>query len=173
MNLQNDYRDKAQKLIAMANTLAVSSFPCFKKRFPDLESMINEHGKDDWDFFMTVAGVGVAMQTIGKTPPEQDIHAFAAGIQQNFSKWNAKADEAFQDLRKFTKRNLSIGIDFITTYGLWVLENIKKDTPTPEERSIAPVIGRFLVESFDGWWDRLSSHPLPAEPSSYCHTCSN
>lgn len=155
MIFKNKNREKARKLIAMVNTVAISSLTPFLNRFSNLEQIIRARGTDDWDFFMTVAGVGIALQTIGSKPPEKDFHQFAIGLQEHFPKWDHNAAAAFDNLTKFTQKNVSGGVDPITATGLWVLWNVKQDSPTDDEISLAPVIGRFLAENLKGWWDQL------------------
>jgi len=155
MIFKNKNREKARKLIAMANTVAISSLTPFLDKFSNLEQIIKARGIGDWDFFMTVAGVAIASQTISSKQPEKDFHQFAVGLQEHFPKWDRNAAAAFNDLTKFTQKNASGGIDSITAAGLWVLWNIKRESPTDDEISMAPVIGRFLAENLKGWWDQL------------------
>ena len=142
-------------MIAMANTVAISSLATFLDKFPHLKAIIKTRGTDDWDFFMTVAGIGVALQTVGSNPTEKAFRQFTLGLQEHFPKWNPNAAAAFDDLTKFTQRNASGGVDPMTATGLWVLLNVKQDSLADDEMSMAPVIGRFLVGNVEGWWDQL------------------
>ncbi len=154
----NKNRGKARNLIAMANTIAISSLTSFLDKFPDLEPIFKArgaHGPADWDFFMTVAGVGAALLVVGANPGEEDSHQFGQGLQQHLAKWDPNAPAAFDDLTKFTERNVSAGVDRLTTIGLWVLWNVKQATPTDDEMAMAPAVGRFLAASFQGWRDQL------------------
>jgi hypothetical protein len=154
----NRSREKARRLIATAHTIAISSLTSFLDKFPALGSICKVRGAagpQDWDFFMTVAGVGFALQTLGSRPSEKDLRHFTEGLQEHSPKWNAHAAAAFDDLTRFTQRNVSGEMDSLTAIGLWVLWNVKRENPTQEEMPLAPAIGRFLAANLAGRWEEL------------------
>lgn len=155
MIFKNKNQEKARSLIAMVNVLAISSLTSFLDSFPSLNQIIKKYRTDDWDFFMTVAGVSIALQTNKYKPSDKDIHQFALGLKKYFPKWNSQAATAFDDLIKFVKKNGADGIDSVTATGLWVLWNLKRELPTDDEMSLAPIIGRFWVDNLSDWWNQI------------------
>lgn len=136
----------------MINAVAISSFTPFLENFPQFERIIKDRGfldvTKDWDFFMTVAGIGVAVRICNnQLSPE-----FFDTLQRYFPKIDPNASAAFEDLLKFAERN-SEKMDPIEACGTWVVFNVKQETPTNDEMSIGPVIGKFLASNLDGWWN--------------------
>ena len=57
----------ARSLVTAVNIFAIGSYVQTRDKFPELESVTPE----DWDFFVTVAGVFVALGSlVGRVPPD-------------------------------------------------------------------------------------------------------
>lgn len=154
MIFKNKNREKARNLVSTVNVLAISSLTSFLTNFSSIEQIMKKCTTEDWDFFMTVAGIGIALQTNKYKPSDKEVDQFAVGLKEYLPKWNSQGAAAFDDLLKFTQRNITNGVDSIVAAGLWVLWNLKQEQPTDDEMSLAPIIGHYWVNNLSDWWNQ-------------------
>lgn len=115
----------------------------FIEKYPILVPLLKKTEKtfNDWNFFMTVAGICTYI-TISDVS-EKDLREIEKHLLEinNQMPWI----EGINDFFKFMGPPEDIDIDKKTKTGWWVLCNIKGKKPTNKEsKELAPAIGLFL-----------------------------
>lgn len=140
-------------LVPAANTLAVSSYSTLLDHYPQLDMLAAADNLGDWDFFMTVAGVGTAFMMIADRVPLDDQRSVSEAVAQELRSWNSQGYAALTDFIGFMKRSVDGGIDLPDAIGTWVIWNLKQGCPSQQELGLARPMGIFLVKAFAQWWD--------------------
>ena len=110
-------------------------------RYPILETILrkNRHSSSNWDFFMTVAGVGMYFLTNEISKEEY------AEVMNQLTELDKQMEDAINNLFSYTETLNSEDIKIQTVIGFWVLWNITGEPPTDDESNeLAPVIGMCL-----------------------------
>jgi 23S rRNA A2030 N6-methylase RlmJ len=115
----------------------------FIDKFPILRTILSKSKRpsNDWDFFMTVAGVGIYFLT-NKTNEEE-----ANKIARRLSEIDRQMPEAMDNFFNYIEKGKKAGVSLTADIGYWVLWNTMGDEPTLEEcTELAPAIGIFLMK---------------------------
>ncbi len=127
-------------------TLIISALLPMMERYPELEGVVNKSGgTSNWDFFMTVAGVGWYIYT--RKPNEKVFKEVAREM--------ATVDEdmtaALSNYLDFMLSNSKLEIQPTNTAGMWVLWNMLGESPEhADSAKLAPAIGTYLSNVIDG-----------------------
>ncbi len=124
--------------IASINLLTglMDTFPTFKTLFMNSGSTPN-----DWDFFMTAAGSGIALMSSESYAGERNF------IQERLVQIDKALPHAINDFNQFMT-NKTVPDELIAPMaGQWVLWNIKKSQPTEDETTqLSSRIGIILLK---------------------------
>jgi len=123
------------------NIAVVTALVPFIDKYPVLKKLLNKskNPSSDWDFYMTVAGVGsyFLINKVSETKHKKLLIELAEFDKQGV--------EALNNFTVFIENNKNEGIDLKASVGFWVLWNIKGIQPTQDEsRELAPAIGAYL-----------------------------
>ena len=128
-------------LVKSINLVAITALVPFIDKYPVLKGLLNKskNPSSDWDFYMTVAGVGVYLLT------NKVSEARYKELLIDLAEFDKQSAEALNDFKAFIENNKNEGIDLKTSVGFWVLWNIKGSWPTYDEsRDLALAIGAYL-----------------------------
>jgi hypothetical protein len=153
-NLDN----KARLLVDAAGIAVIPLYPIILEAYPTLRWIADTKRLPRWDYFMTVASVGVA--SIGLIAKAQERGFSHRTYSSIFCK---KLEElrtgAVDDLAKFTTMVASeihkeTPGKLEMLIGKWVLCEIKElDALSDEELAASKFLGSFLCKQFLLWWD--------------------
>jgi hypothetical protein len=155
----DDYLDRqARSLVDAAKVQATGSYLPLLDRFPVLGDVRREH----WDFFVTVAGVFIAVTRLNKLDlPEQREDHLLEIVTQEFNAWDRDAIRAFDDCKQLFDREYdrlnAIGHDsqFLASdaLGSWIVWNaLGKQPITMEEITLVRGVGAITTYAFFNWW---------------------
>lgn len=122
------------------NYAAIGSLTPFRKRFPELMTIMarGNAGSLDWDFFMTAAGCGIAVLQTTVASERVEILSQASEI-------NERIPAAVQNFLEFLDKYSDLEGPFHHRVGTWVVWNIAGELPPLEEfQRLAPAIGAYL-----------------------------
>lgn len=151
----------ADDLIQAANIFAIGSYQGFASAFPELE--VDLPGAPDsiaaWDFFMTVAAVGVAYHSIALALRMPESNDYRRAVPEALHKWDAASDEAFQyflgatdDIRPRFDEDYARAVG---AFVLWrIYSDITRSKPTVEQLRPSAVLGTYVMDTFVEWWNR-------------------
>lgn len=125
------------------NTIVITALVPFIDKYPVLKELLNssKNPSSDWDFYMTVAGVGSYLLT------NKDSGTKHKEILIELAEFDKQGVEALNNFTMFIENNKNKGIDLKASVGFWVLWNIKGSQPTQDEsRELAPAIGVYLYK---------------------------
>ncbi len=130
----------ANLLVKGINIAVIGVIAPLKKQYPVLTSVLNKskHPLNDWDFFMTVAGVGLYLlrDKVSDEKKEQ--------ILKQLAELDKQMPEGIDNFMEFVEKDKDM--DIRITVGFWVLWNIGGEAPTHDEsKELAPVIGNYLL----------------------------
>lgn len=137
--------------VLMLNNIVISSTRSFMDKYPVLLKILarSKKGFNDWDFYMTVAMVGIYFMSnkVGKEEAENIYNQLQQLDKQMPEALNNFFD--FLDKKDAKHTNLS---QLTAIIGVWVLWNIVGDTPSLEEcRELAPAIGSYLSKALNSY----------------------
>jgi hypothetical protein len=128
-------------------------------KFSDLRQVDVE----DWDFFLTVAGVFMAATRLHNLQLGNDREERLMEIvADRLDKWNQYGIRAFEDCKEFFEneynRLCTAGHEqrFVASdaVGMWIVWNVLKRPPqTDEECMLARATGIMIVHAFFDWWN--------------------
>lgn len=110
----------------------------FLDRFPELKEIMSasKNPANDWDFFMVVAGIGIYNHQHSKNS------ATHSDLIEQLSEIDPQMPLALNDFNSFVSKDKN---DLLASAGLWVLWNIKGESPSYKESyKLAPSIGKYL-----------------------------
>lgn len=136
----NDDQISKYELLIKGVHLASISTLMFLERYPELKAVLNRSKQpgSDWDFFMTVGGVGIYLERnqLSKEDGEDLLGQLA--------EFNKEMPPAIHNLAKFLAKDSEHRLT--TQVGFWVLWNIGGEAPTHKESErLAPAIGNYLM----------------------------
>jgi hypothetical protein len=129
------------ELINGIHLAVVGATAAFLQKYPVLRRILSksQRPKNDWDFYMTVAGLGVYYLR-HKVSPHRHSALMAA-----ISQFDRQMPEGLSNLYGYFASHTDANIDSRIKVGFWVLWNIAGEPPTQEEsRDLAPAIGVYL-----------------------------
>jgi hypothetical protein len=147
--------DQAKHLVSFSRCIAVSSYTPFLTT-----GIIScDISVDDWDFFVTVGAVCLAMIKLAKTVDRNSFEVLAGVITPQLRDWNVLGERALLDCQEFLVRTASTnqpnyGESFTDhdIVGTWVLWNLLNNQPSYEEGRVGGIIGQLLSEDLRDWW---------------------
>ncbi len=145
-------KKRADTLVQIARLNAIESFVPISDKFPKINELFKSKKVDEWDFFVTIAGVATAIANLDDNLPVSTIRDLIVRIQNSLDEWDPNGNRALTDIGDFITRNTGQGVDHHIAVGSWVLWNIKGEEPNDSELDLAPTIGGFLSGSFSDWW---------------------
>jgi len=153
-------KDRTQQLVGAARVLAVGSYMPISNQVPILGTV----DTDDWDFFMTVAGVFVAATKLHHLDVTEQVEdALMAVVSRDAHDWNDRAIDALEDCQQFYERTcdgLKDGGRFASAdaIGAWIAWNLLRRQPdAPAEWQLVRAAGLMVTASFVNWWESDTS----------------
>lgn len=123
------------------NIVVITALVPFIDKYPILKEVLNKsrNPSNDWDFFMTVAGVGSYLSTHGVNEAKHEE------ILIELAEFDKQGVEALNNFTGFIEKNKDKDNDLKAIVGFWVLWNIKGSSPSHKEsRELTPAIGTYL-----------------------------
>ena len=123
------------------NIAIITALVQFIDKYPILKETLNKskNPSKDWDFFMTIAGVGSYLST-NRVSEEKHKEILAELVE-----YDKQGVEVLYNFIGFIGKNTSNETDLSAVVGFWVLWNIRGNPPTHEESSeLAPAIGTYI-----------------------------
>jgi hypothetical protein len=164
---------RAKKLVSFANVLAISSldddvlhlYPPLLDAFRS-PSLI---GRLVWDFFATVAGVGVAFTEIADTVPAAEQEALCSAVTDALTTWNPRGYNALSDFLTFVRQGVTRGAPLPTLIGTWIIRNVLPDhRPAAADLDLfsnaGSAIGMLFLRALHGWWQKKAPRREPGGP---------
>ena len=140
--------ERARMLLGAANINAITLSTSLAKRYPQWASV----DEADWDFFVTVAGVGTAFAMIADCVPSGEQQRVSEIVAQELREWQKQGYAGLEDFLAFAKKNTDAGVELPLAIGSWIVWNLKKEPPNREELEVAGAIGLSLIQTFARWW---------------------
>jgi hypothetical protein len=162
MREKNDdpLRGQAERLVSSAIINATSMFVPMLDQHPLLKTVKPE----DWDFFLTIAGVFIAVSRLEKLQVsnnrKQELRNVVARALTDRSPENGF--RGFEDCKAMFERNFDaltriqheprfIASDAV---GVWIVWNLLgRPSESEEARKLVRAVGVGIVQSFFSWWD--------------------
>lgn len=154
--------EKAESLIFIANTLAISSSADLCKRFTVLDDVTSD--PRDLVFLMTIAGVAAGVTSVDEALSDDEFEAFSHVLADRLMEWDflgyrpygdGGAYRAYVDLANFVKGGTSNTLETFQAMGFWLVFNLKGASPSEDEARAGIAIGQLLAVSFLDWWNRV------------------
>lgn len=150
---------KARGLVQEARFYAEQMFPILQERF----SALAQVDPEQWEFVITVAGVAIAIESLGgKEFSGNRAEELAQEIANELNRWNADGLRGYQDCeRVFKDASARFALsgheaNFVRpdALGLWIVLNLLGRQPdTDDEATLARSLGLFVTIPFKDWWD--------------------
>jgi len=147
--------DAAERLLPAAQLAATSMFAPIVSQHATLRDV----ELPDWDFFVPVAAVYLALMRLRDSSGGRSYEEVAAIAAAALVAWNRDAARAFTDCGDFVQLRARSLVREGSEYawadaaGMWVLWNLHRSEPTLDQAQAARAVGTCLVDSFYGWWD--------------------
>jgi hypothetical protein len=141
------------RLLPSAEVLATSTFVPLVDEFPRLRTASIE----SWDFFVTCAGVCVALSSLVGRVPDDVFREVYQRVSGHIETWDADAVAAIGDCREFVHRSIhqeaqSETVTPAMAVGVWVVWNVLGTQPSPKEAPLSHALGSLIGEAFGDWW---------------------
>lgn len=149
------YTAAVEKLVPAAKLFATQSHKPLLERYPQLQPLAAGLSLGHWNFVLTVAGAGTALWSMASTNriPASDQPGINDSVTQHLRDLNAGAPALLADLTSFLGKKKSEAVPTPAALGQWIVNQLKKGTPTPLENEPAKNLGLLMVKQFAGWWD--------------------
>ena len=122
---------RAKKLVSFANGLAIASLDDgLLHLYAPLRNAYRSpslRGRLVWDFFATVAGVGVAFAEIADTVPEAEQETLSRAVVDALTAWNRRGYGALTDFLNFVGQGVTSGAPLPVLIGTWIIRNVLRD----------------------------------------------
>jgi hypothetical protein len=151
----------AETLVQAANANAITAFIPTLDRFPALKRVDTQQ----WDFFITIAGVFIAATRLVNLRFEKSREeALLQKVTEGLAQWDAaNGIRGYEDCHSFFDRTAD-GLEksghdrrFVASdaIGLWVVWNLFGGPPggSEEDRALIRVIGGSVTHIFFKWWE--------------------
>lgn len=179
---RSEWEEKAADLFIQSNLLAIASLNPLLDRHAVLRLglAVRKHGTQKWDFFVTAAGVFVAISALecadGErhrleklifrqpkvTPSDDQSTGIAAHLtaerQALFDLWGRAGRAAVNDCSGFVEKVVEEAQPgrranaLAAAIGSWVLWNIYGESPASDEADLAGAIGHLAISNFANYW---------------------
>lgn len=154
-----DYLERqAAKLVSVAGINAIAIYEAVLDRVP----IVPETKLNDWDFFVTVAGVFIAATRLHNMQIGEDREDHVLEIiSRDLDSWNRNGTRAFEDCKSLFEsefdRLSSVGHDsnFVASdaLGIWIVWNLLGRKPqTQGEVALVRAVGALVTHAFVDWW---------------------
>lgn len=133
--------DFKPSIAQVVRTFSITAQTIFREKYPELLSVLSrsQQPSNDWDFFMTAAGVGYAITSTNAQGEERDT------ILRQASEIDPQLPAAVDNLFDFIKKQENVGAELRANLGVWVLWNIAGSCPEHREmEKLAPAIGMYI-----------------------------
>jgi hypothetical protein len=150
---------QAGSLVSAAQVHATASYIPTLQRFP----IVGTVPAEQWDFFVTVAGVFVAATRLNSLRlPEAREHRLMDRVGTDLNEWSSDGIRAFEDCKALFEQEFDrlTGLrhdpQFTTAdaLGLWIVWNLLRRRPTTDENiGLVRGIGALTTHAFFAWWD--------------------
>lgn len=155
-------RRQAESLVDAARTAAISTYTVFAPRLT-----LHEIRMHDWEFFLTVANVFIAVSTLVQSDVGAALQSSLMDVvTANAADWNPDSVRACDDCKRmfeptydrlaamesYRKNRHLVAADAI---GVWIARNLLRRAPeTNDEWQLARITGMAVTHDFAHWWDR-------------------
>lgn len=149
---------QAKALVPSAQLNAVALYQALVNHLPILKSV----DLDEWDFFVTVAGVFVAATRLSNSKiGESREDALMDIVARAVDEWDGNGATAFFDCKDLFEREydrLSAAghdVEFIAAdaLGIWIAWNVLGHQPrTEDEVALVRASGAAITHAFFDWW---------------------
>ncbi|KAF0124603.1 MAG: hypothetical protein FD154_2299 [Elusimicrobia bacterium] len=133
--------DFTPSIAQVVRTFSISAQTMLREKYPELLSVLarSPRPSNDWDFFMTAAGVGYAIIVTNASGEEK------AAILRQAAEIDSQLPAAISNLFDFVEKQKSAEAGLRANLGVWVLWNIGGGCPEHREmEKLAPAIGMYL-----------------------------
>lgn len=153
---------RANVVVSTATTLGVGCYVPYATEYAEIYTVAPEH----WDWVFTVAGVYVALVSLGnRSFSRSRKDRLMRPVEAAYVKRIRDARAAFADCRTMCERTMEslseadfykanphlVAVDAI---GRWMSWNAFGRAPSSEpEQVLARLMGSTCVQAFGGWWD--------------------
>lgn len=103
--------------------------------------------QDKWSFFATIACAFLALEDFDSRFEHDEFRELAGFLKNHLEEWDDKAGEAFFELADFVITSEESGVNFVSASGLWVIWNVMKDNPQPEEVELGYKVGQLFEKA--------------------------
>ena len=158
-NKTQKYDDKVNKLVPVADILAVTSFTNFLTTYKELEKV----DPKEWDFFVTIAGISIGLTGLAnKIKDDSEYDRLTELLSSQITKWNEHGEFALTNLMTYIAKHQNymekLPPDEATKYwaaviGFWCFANIGLDVPKDKPSNFMSELGMLLIISFYNWWE--------------------
>ncbi len=153
------YDDKVEALVPSANILAISSYKEFLDNYDELKVV----DPNEWDFFVTVAGISVGLIGLAdKIMNEFEYKRLTKILSSKIAEWDNRGEHALGDLMsrmaKYHEKMMSLPDDEFTKMwasiiSSWCLVNLELEVSKNQPSNLMMELGMLLIISFHGWWN--------------------
>ena len=153
---------RARTLISHASAAALGLHQSLGERFPVADGL----SVLDWDFFVTVASVFVALTQLNQEPlPQECMDSLLDVVTHNAATWKPDSIAAFEDCKAFYENaldSMEAEGSFLSetqrfqsadAIGAWIVANLLGRLPgSKEEVALIRPLGTLVVHNFSSWW---------------------
>jgi hypothetical protein len=155
---QDPLLEQAERLVPAAQLHAITIFTPLIDKFP----LLRQVNVDNWDFFLTIAGVLMAATRLNnlRLGPSREEKLMGV-VAERLNQWKPDGIRGFEDCKAFFERTFDgltrarndprfIASDAI---GSWIVWNIfGHPTNSEEERMLVRTTGAMVTHAFFDWW---------------------
>lgn len=155
---RKQYDEKVEALVQSANILAISSFNKFFNAHNELATV----DQNDWDFFVTVAGVSVGLIGLAnRVRNEAEYKRLTKKLSSKITEWDNRGELAMGDLMsrmvKYHEEMINLPEDQFTKMwasliSSWCFVNLELEIPRNQPNNLMIELGMLLIISFRDWW---------------------
>lgn len=118
--------------------------------FPDqseaLENLIDQYGEDQWIFYSSVTLFSMNIGAILKDYDRLGRINLTSIVSKELKKADPKLINAIENFRKFSFENEDDEEQQIANIGLWLVWNLKQETPAKDDFNLVAALGKLQVE---------------------------
>lgn len=147
--------DPGEALVGAAKFQATMLVPVFKT-YPIMQTFAR---RNQWDFFVVVASVGVAHTALASVADSRRREHLQRSVETALSRFAPDGCACMLDFQRFVARTTSGDeVSHRDAVGAWVVWNLAShDPPSHEEMAPARTIGGMVEQVFGPWWSTQAS----------------
>ncbi len=165
MDFKPEQLGRAENLLSAAQANAISMYLPLTEKFSELREIGKAGLYEYWDYFITIASVGLAFMEIADSfKGEQDIDSVVVAVQKALNEWEKHLFElnnydfmcnfldTFNELQKE-------GLPLDVSVGAWIWINLKGSERATErlkeiaqQEFYAKLQGHMAITTFHNWW---------------------